>query len=236
MKRSAIRWWVILGVILVVYNVVVFVVPFPKTAVFFLSWAFTLIAIAVQTYVVHTAFGKGPEVKSKFYGFPIFKIGVLYLGIQLVLGLVFMGLEQVVSVRTWIPLVLYIVLLGVFAIGLIAVDATRDEVERQDTKLKKDVSHMRTLQSQAARILAQAQAGPVQKAAEQFAEELRFSDPVSSESLREIELDLSVCTEKIQKAIIEKDNEHTIDLLEHARALLAERNQLCKLRKSEKNG
>ena len=32
--------------------------------------------------------------KSKFYGFPIAKVGVLYLAIQLIGGLVFMALGQ----------------------------------------------------------------------------------------------------------------------------------------------
>ena len=33
MNKNAIRWWVVLGVVLVVYNVLAFALPFPKKAV-----------------------------------------------------------------------------------------------------------------------------------------------------------------------------------------------------------
>ena len=104
MKKNTIRWWVLLGVVLVVYNVLAFALPFPKTAVFAVSYLFSMIAILAQIYVIRTAFYRGEGVKSKFYGFPIAKVGVIYLAIQLIGGLVFMALGLAVPV--WLPLVL----------------------------------------------------------------------------------------------------------------------------------
>ena len=153
MKKNMTRWWVILGAVLVVYNVIVFAVPFPKNAVFFVSWLFTLAAIGMQVYVVRTAFYRGEGVKSKFYGWPIARFGVMYLAVQLALGLVFMALGFTLAVPVWLPLVLYVALLSVSAVGLIASDAMRDEIVRQDTALKRDVTCMRTLQSKAASMI-----------------------------------------------------------------------------------
>ena len=113
MKKSSARWWVIWTVVLAVYNVIVFAVPFPKNAVFFVSWAFTLIAIAAQIYVVRSAFYRGEGAKSKFYGWPIAKLGAVYLIAQLGLGLAFMALGFAVSVPVWIPVVLYAMLLEI---------------------------------------------------------------------------------------------------------------------------
>lgn len=144
MKKNSARWWVIWAVVLAVYNVIVFAVPFPKNAVFFVSWVFSLIAIAAQVYVIRTAFYKGESTTSKFYGFPIAKLGVLYLIVQLALGLMFMALGFALTIPLWVPLVLYIVLLGAAAVGLISTEATRDEIVQQDKKLKKDVSCMRS--------------------------------------------------------------------------------------------
>lgn len=235
MKKNTIRWWVILTAVLVVYNVIAFAVPFPKNAVFLLSWVFTMISIITQICVIRTAFYQGEGTKSKFYGFPIAKIGVMYLACQIVLGLAFMAMGLVTAVPMWIPLVLYVGLLGASAIGFVAVDAVRDEVERQDTTLKKDVSCMQSLQFKAMAILGQLERGPVKEAAEKFAEALRFSDPVSSESLREIESELSCCVDDIRQAITDGDSAGAIALLKHANALLLERNRLCKLNKSPKN-
>ncbi len=126
MKKNSIRWWMTLVIVLVVYNVIVFAIPFPKTSVFFLSWAFTLASFGAQIYVIYTAFYQGEGIKSKFYGWPIARIGVCYLALQLALGLVFIAVGIAVMVPLWLPLVLYVVLLGAAAVGLISVDAMRD--------------------------------------------------------------------------------------------------------------
>ena len=231
MKKNSVRWWVVLAVLLVVYNVVAFAVPFPKNAVFFVSWAFTLIAIAAQIYVVRSAFYKGESTTSKFYGFPIAKLGVLYLIVQLALGLVFMTLGFALTVPIWMPLVLYVVLLGAAAAGLISTEATRDEIARQDTKLKKDVSCMRTLQSKAMAMVPLAKDASVRAALEKFAEEIRFSDPVSGAALEAAEADLSACVDDLQQAVLDNDQEAALTLEKRAEMLLSERNRLCKLEK-----
>ena len=229
MKKNTIRWFIVLAVILIVYNVAVFAIPFEKTTVFFLSWIFTLAAIGVQIYVVHSAFGQGKSAKSKFYGFPIAKIGAAYLAIQIILGLIFMASGSHVPV--WAPLVLYVALLGASAIGFIAADSMRDEIERQDAKLQKDVACMRGLQSKAASMIQLAQDGQVRAALEKFSENLRFSDPVSSEELKDIESDLAACVDELERAVVDGDYQAALALEREAGTVLAERNRLCKLGK-----
>lgn len=229
MKKNIVRWWTVLAVTLVVFNVVVFAVPFERSAVFFLSWFFTLVAISAQIYVIRTAFYQGEGTKSKFYGWPIARIGVVYLVAQIVLGLLFMVLGS--RVKLWIPLVLYVVLLGTSAVGFIAADAMRDEVERQDIKLKKDVACIRALQSKAATLVQLAQEPQVRKALDKFSEDLQFSDPVSSEALTDIETDLVACVDELYQAVIDNDHNSAMALVQKAETALMERNRLCKLDK-----
>lgn len=233
MKKDIIRWWIILAAVLAVYNVVVFVIPFVKTSVFFLSWAFTLAAIGTQVYVVRTAFYKGKDARSKFYGFPIAKIGAVYLAIQMLLGLLFMAVGSFVPL--WAPLVLYVALLGTAAVGLIIADTMRDEVERQDRKLEKDVACIRALQSKAFSMASLAQDSSAKKILEKFVEDLRFSDPVSSASLEDIEADLTACVDELQQAVSDNDEEAILALAQKAEATLVERNRLCKLSKMIQN-
>lgn len=229
MKKNIVRWWIAWAVVLVVYHVVVFAIPFPKTPVFVVSYLFTLAALGAQVYIFHTAFTKGAGVRSKFYGWPIARVGALYLAVQLVLGLVFMGLGTVVPV--WVPAVLFVLLLGVAVIGFLSADAIRDEVHRQDMKLKKDVMNMRALQSKAAAMVQATQNSQVRKALEKFSEVLRFSDPVSSESLEAIDADLISCVEELHQAVTDGDHDNALALIQKAEAVLMERNRLCKLGK-----
>lgn len=229
MKKNSVRWWIALVVLWVIYNVIVFALPFQKTPIFFISYLFTLAAIGVQVYVIRTAFYKGLGVKSKFFGFPIARIGVLYLIAQLVLGMIFMGLGTAIPAR--VPLVLFILLLGISIVSFISADAIRDEIGRQDMKLQKDVSCMRALQSKATTIIGQTQDQELLQEAQKFFEALRYSDPVSGEAIQEIERELTICVDEIQTAVADGDQDGASALLKRADTLLSERNRLCKLNK-----
>lgn len=85
--------------------------------------------------------------------------------------------------------------------GFVAADAARDEVVRQEVRLEKNVSRMRALQAKARALVSANQVPAAAHALEQLAEDLRFSDPVSSESLAEIEGRLADCLDRLQEAV-----------------------------------
>ena len=111
--KNRVRSWIALGVILVVYSVVAFAPPFVKNGVFWLSYVFGVVAIAVQLYVMHTAFAKGESVKSKFYGFPVANVGIIYMLVQLAFGILMMIFAA--KLPLWIPLIVDVVMLGAAA-------------------------------------------------------------------------------------------------------------------------
>lgn len=175
------------------------------------------------------SFRNGESVRSKFYGFPIARLGVVYLAVQLVLGLLVMALAK--WVPTWVGMILFAVTLAAAAVGCIAADMMRDEVERQDVKLKKDVSPMRAMQSKANALVNQCDAPVLKNKLEKLAEDFRFSDPVSSEALADIESSLSACLDELQQSLTDGDMDSATVLCCRAKAALAERNRLCKLNK-----
>lgn len=223
---------VVLALLFVVYTLIVLAVPFAKGGMFWLTYLFTAAAFGVQVYVFKLSFEKEAGAKSKFYGFPIARVGVLYLAVQLVLGLVFMALAAVAPV--WLALVLYLALLVAAAVGVIATDSIRDEVERQDTQLKKDVATMRALQSKAAALPARCEDAEAKSALEKLAEEFRYSDPVSAPALTDLETDMAATMEELSAAVTDGDNAAVLALCKKISATLAERNRLCKLNKKEK--
>lgn len=223
---------VVLALLFVVYTLIVLAVPFAKGGMFWLTYLFTAAAFGVQVYVFKLSFEKEAGAKSKFYGFPIARVGVLYLAVQLVLGLVFMALAAVAPV--WLALVLYLALLVAAAVGVIATDSIRDEVERQDTQLKKNVATMRALQSKAAALPARCEDAEAKSALEKLAEEFRYSDPVSAPALTDLETDMAATMEELSAAVTDGDNAAVLALCKKISATLAERNRLCKLNKKEK--
>lgn len=230
MKKDTIRWILGLGVLLVLYILVAFLIPFVHTATFWVSLVFTLIAFTVVAASMYIAFVKNPDARSKFYGFPIAKIGVIYGFVQLIAGLIFMALSQWVPV--WAAILVYAIALGAAVIGLISAEAVVEQIQVQDVKLKKDVALMRSLQSKLNQMAAQCDNPDAAAAVRKFADEMRYSDPVSSDALTEIERDLSAAVDELQAAAVDGDREATRQLCRKASAILAERNRLCKLNKN----
>lgn len=232
MSKNRIRFYIALAIIFAVYSVIVFAVPYTHNTVFWLSYSFAAVAALVQLYSYPKAFDfEGNNVRSKFYGFPLARLTTVYLVAQLVLSFLFIIIANYSEVRTWIPVVLYAVLLGVFAVGFIAADSMKAEVERQDTVHRARVNTIRVLQSKAVFIAGQCEDAKTKKALDAFAEALRFSDPVSSEALSDIEENLTGLVEELGNAVLDKDYSAAGSLCAKASSLLSDRNRMCKLNK-----
>ena len=225
MKKDTMRGIVGLGVLLVLYILIAFLIPFVHTDTFWVSFVFTLIAFAVVAASIYIAFVKNPDAKSRFYGFPIAKIGAIYGLVQLVAGFIFMALA--VYAPVWAAVLVYAIALGAAVIGLVSAEAVVSEIHVQDAKLKKNVSLMRSLQSKVNQIAAQSENADIKA----LADALRYSDPVSSDALGEIERDLVAVVDTLQTAFVDGDNDAVAQLCRKALVLLAERNRICKLNK-----
>jgi MFS family permease len=226
MQKDTIRALAVAAIVFIIYNLFAFVIPFEHTAAFWISYGFTLAAFAVVCASIYIAFIKNPDAKSRFYGFPIARIGVLYGSVQLIASLIVMALAQ--WIPWWIPTLVYAIGMGVSVIGLVSVDAVVDEIKTQDVKLKDNTTMMRTLQSKISQIASQNDDAAIKTLADEF----RYSDPVSNDAIADAEADLAAAVDQLQAAFVDGDNEAVAQLCRKATALLAERNRLCKLNKN----
>ena len=230
-KNNKNRQLILGGVALALYLVLALAVPFPKTGAYWIAFVFGLIAIAAQVYVMKVAFQKGEPVKSKFYGYPIARIGIIYLIVQLAVSFVIMALGFAFKVPAWAAIVVCALVTGLSAIGMVSADIMREEIQRQDGKLKADVKPMRALQSKTASIAGLCSDAETKKALTDLAEKFRYSDPVSSDAVREIEASLTAAVDELQTAVVDGDLAAAKQLCVKIEAALNERNRICKLNK-----
>ena len=230
MKKDTLRLLIIGLVVLIAYNFAVFMIPCYKTTTFWISWGYSLLSFAVAGYAIYTGLIKNTDTKSRFYGFPIARIGVIYLIAQVAVGGVFMAIGHIVP--WWLAVVLFTIGLALAAIGLVAAEAVVEQINIQDDKLKKSVSLMRGLQSKVRTMASQCEDAEVAAVVGAFAEEMRYSDPVSNEAIADAENELSAAVDVLQGAIVEGDAETIKLACRQATAALAERNRLCKLNKN----
>lgn len=229
MSKNEIRGYIIDAILFVVFSVIAFALPFEKTGLFWLGYIFGVIAIAFQIYVFKISFQKGEDAKSKFYGLPIAKLGVVYLVAQL--GVSLMEIILAKQIPLWLGLIINVILLGVVLVGCITAEVMREEITRQDVQIKTDVDNMRKLQSMTASLVGICQDDAIKKILQDLADDFRYSDPVSSEDTKTIENELIAITGEIQKALVEGNTEVIGGLCVKAKVSLAERNRVCKVGK-----
>ena len=222
---------IVFAVVLVVFNILAFVIPFSHNGPYWLGYAFGMISIMLQAPIAILAFGNATTARSRFYGIPIARVGILYLGIQMVLSFTAMAMGGIDNCKTWPFLLIFLLLLSAAIIGVIATDTTRDEIERQDIVLDNNVSNMRSLQSMGRGLTSICCDGSTGEELRKLADDLRYSDPVSNSATIALEEEISALMDELQKALLDNDTSAASALCTKARAALAERNRICKLNK-----
>lgn len=227
LEKKQVQGLVTLGVALVVFNVIAFAVPFPKNGCFWAAWAFGLAAILAAIPILLYAFRPGKSLQSKFYGFPVARVGVLYLVAQMIVTLLFWGLAFA-NCPAWVPVVVSVLVLAAAALGLVATDVARGEVERQQEQRKVDTSAMKALYASVSALADRCAEPEAKKNVVSLADELRYSDPISSEATVEAERSLRATLVELQNAVTSGDAETVKQLAASMRATLKERNTLAK--------
>lgn len=227
MKRSW-RMLVVLGILMIVFNVIVFAVPFPKTEIFWLSYVFTMVAFIVQWPISIFALNKEETVKSKFYGWPIMQVGLFYMLATLICTALFTILSTVLLVPLWIQIICYVVLTAIAAIGLISADSVRNFVEQGDVKLTTQIYFMKRLYAEADALRKAAADDAIKRTLSKMADEIRYSDPVSRPDMESTEARLYEIFEVVRNGVAEKDKDKVLAASEQFHQQLVMRNSMCK--------
>ncbi len=218
MKKNSTKGYVILGILFALISIIAFAVPTVKTATFWIAYVFTAAAFAAQIIIWRTALGK-ETLKSKFLGFPVVHIGIVYTVIQVIAFAVFMFVP---TLPTWSAIVVCSVIAGISAVCMISADAGRNEIERVEAKVQKKVFYIRELQADIELLADNETNADVKKALTQLAEKIRFSDPMNNEQLADLEDKISTKIEEL------KTTSSQLEIITELNSLLDERNKKCK--------
>ena len=222
MKKNSTKGYVILGILFALISIIAFAVPTSKTATFWIAYVFTAAAFAAQIGIWKTALGKEGTLKSKFLGFPLVHIGIVYAVIQVIVFAVFMFVP---TLPVWSAIVVCSVIAGISAVCMISADAGRDEIERVEAKVQKKVFYIRELQADLELLADNESDATVKTALTQLAEKIRFSDPMSNEQLADLEDKISTKIEEL------KTTSSQLEIITELNSLLDERNKKCKILK-----
>ena len=228
MNKNGKRFFVILGLLFVIFSIVSFGIPAEKNITAWLAYLFGIMSIAFQIYVFGITFLED-NVKSRLYGFPVIKISIAYMLVQLIISLVEIILAG--TLPFWIVLIVNVVLLGATVIGCILNNSVKEELIRQDKELVNKTEKMRELQSIATTMYSSCGSEDIKKILYKLSEDFKYSDPVSSAETEELEMQMRNEMNRLKSAIAENNTGSVKALCDGLGSMLAERNRLCALHK-----
>ena len=221
MKKNSTKGYVILGILFALVSIIAFAVPTVKTATFWIAYVFTAAAFAAQILIWKKTLGKD-ALKSKFLGFPVVHIGIVYAIIQTVAFAVFLFVP---TLPVWSAIVVCSVIVGVSAVCMISADAGRNEIERVEAKVRQKVFYIKSLQVDVELLANNEPDSVIKTALLKLAEKIRFSDPMSYSELEVVEKELA------DKIYALKTSADKLTAIAEIDALLVERNAKIKILK-----
>lgn len=229
MKKAKMSGIIVLAVLLIVVNVIFFMLPVEHTVTFWLADVFAIIAVVIQLLVHYIAYSKSETLTSKVFGFPVAQVGYIYLLSQLIISIIAVALSQWIPV--WLMVLIGVLLLGTALIGLIAAHNARTVIEDMEENHQGQISLMKSLTANIKILYETTDNVSLKPELQKLYENFRYSDPVSSAELADVENDMQSQLKHLSLNIKENNTDGAIETIKILNNKLTERNYLCKMSK-----
>ena len=203
--------WVLWSVALAVVLVLALVIPFARTAVYWVALGCTAAMFGMCALAFVRAFRKDNKLESKLLGWPIFKVGYTALIVQIIVGFALMGLAALCPV--WAAALAEVAVFASTAVCLTVKDAAREAVTAAEVKLTDNTAAWKAIRARAGQVAAETGHPDIRK----LAEDIRYADPTPTAMDGEIAQMLETLSSYADAANIAK-----------AKALMEQRKTLAK--------
>lgn len=229
-KFYALIWAILLAVWCAVVFLVRPIIPgyvINYDARFWIAFVFIALAFIGNLGCAYFAF-KAENLKKMFLNLPLITVSWSALIAMLVSG---SALMLITNCPAWIAAIVCIVVLAFNAIAVIKSVWAADTVNKVDEKVKVQTSYIKNLTVDTESILARAKSEPVKAECKKVYEAVRYSDPMSNETLSVMEAKITVKIDEFSSAVGADDADKAKEIAEEIFILIGDRNKKCKLLK-----
>ena len=210
------------------YNAILFLVAgfADHSPAFWISYVSVMLSAAVAMISLAVFSKSNLVVRDWFLGYPILRHTVIYVIIELVLSILFMALEHILP---WVvSLVVQLLLLGIYVLLIMSCFFAKNIVEDIGKQVKGKTAFIKLLQADVVMLCELCSDMEAKKKFNELAEEVRYSDPMSSDLLLALEGQIQSRVTEARELLSNGDVEGALKLSSQAHALLKERNLKCK--------
>lgn len=206
------------------FSAIVFLTPIEHSSGFWVGYAFITVAFLGQFGCTYKAF-KAENLKKCFYSVPLITISYTGLIVMLIAGSVCMVIP---GIPNWLGVIVCLVVLGVTAIAVISAGASGSIVANLDQKVEEKTTFIRNLTIDAENLMNRAKAPMLKNQCKKVWEAVRYSDPMSSKELFNVEQQIREEFNVLTDAVIADDLDCTESAAKELLTLIAERNKKCR--------
>ena len=164
-------------------------------------------------------------LRDWLFGYPLIKHTIIYIVCEFVVSTIFI----IVDSDGWkLAFVLQFLLLAVYLVFAVSCFLAKTTIEEVKQKVAEKTQYIKLLTAEVNSIVAKCADPEVKAEIAKLADELRFSDPMSNEALREVEEKLAAVVAECNSAVEAGDSENAKFFCKKAANLLVERNNKCK--------
>ncbi len=163
--------WIVWSVALVLVIALMILIPFDRTAAWWIGAGCTAAMFGLCAAAFFRAFRRERTLESKLLGWPIFRVGYIFVIVQLIVGAVIMGIASFCPV--WAAIAAELAVFAAAAICLTVKDAAREAVRRSEAAPEDKTGPWKAIRTRAAAIAAATNHPEIKK----LAEEIRYADP-----------------------------------------------------------
>jgi len=224
-KLYSLIWILFLGL----FNLITFIIPeSPEvqkyTASFWIGYSFVSAAFIGQLACSWASF-RSSDAKKMFYSLPM--LGTSYGGLILTLAVSVICMA-VPAIPYWIAAIICSVILVINAVLFLRAKLSVDYVTGIDEKIENGTSFVYGMRQESESLLALAGSADARLVAKKVRDAFKYSDPMSAESLSDIEAEITESFELLSTAIKEERPDEINAEAEKLLALIAARSNKCK--------
>ena len=218
---------------LVVFNVIAFVTPneiagvSKFTGTFWSGYIFITLTFIGQLGCAYKAF-QADNLKKLFYNIPLISVSYTGLVAMLIVGIICMAVP---FIPYWVGIIACLLVLAFSAISVIKATATADIVSEIDEKIKVQTHFIKLLTADAEHLMVSSKTVELKAEAKKVYEAIRYSDPMSSNALSDIEGQIQSEFEFLSQAVKTEDLELAKSVANGLLNLIDGRNKKCKVLK-----
>lgn len=229
MKKARNNYLIIWAICLALFNIIVFVVPNEnqESDNFWIGYALITAALVGNLACSFIALNSKSNAKA-FYNIPLITISIAGIVVSSIAGAIFM---TVPGIETWVGIIVSFIILAVVAIASLTAKSAADIVGDIDDKIKTQTSFIKGITLDAEMLMSNASTPEIKDEIKKVYEAFRFSDPMSSDALVDVESRIQNQFNLLQEVTLTEDAEKISQVAKDLLSLIDYRNKKCKISK-----